>query len=131
MMDDKKRVAMIFNIIEVITNKRALEKYADKNRLLREAVPYVGQAKQSASEPNKIFLRLDPLSSNGTLLEFKSEDVLVAENLETVSDHNGEAFQIVKIWVRIGSVGIKLEPFTVQDYSDILGKGFDTLTDEK
>lgn len=122
---------MIFNIIEVITSKRALEKYADKNRLLREAVPYVGQAKQSASEPNKIFLRLDPLSSNGTLLEFKNEDVLVAENVETVSDHNGEAFQIVKIWVRIGSIGIKLEPFSVQDYSDVLGKGFDALKDEQ
>lgn len=122
---------MISNIIEVISRERALEKYSNKNRLLREAVPYVGQAKQSASEPNKIYLRLNPLLSNGTLLEFKSEDVIVAENVETVANKKGEAFQIVKIWVRIGSIGIKLEPFSVQDYSDVLGKGFDALADGK
>jgi len=122
---------MITNIIEVISSERALEKYSNRNRLLREAVPYVGQAKQSASEPNKIFLRLNPLSSHGTLLEFKSEDVVVAENVETVAGKDGETFQIVKIWVRIGSIGIKLEPFSVQDYSDVLGKGFDALADEK
>jgi len=122
---------MISNIIEEITSARALEKYSNRNRLMREAVPYVGQAKQSTSEPNKIFLRLNPLTSNGTLLEFKSQDVVVAENVETVSDKNGEAFQIVKIWVRIGSIGIKLEPFSVQDYSDVLGKGFDALADEE
>lgn len=122
---------MISNIIEVISSERALEKYSNRNRLMREAVPYVGQAKQSASEPNKIFLRLDPLSSNGALLEFKSEDIVIAENVETVADKEGEAFQIVKIWVRIGSIGIKLEPFSVQDYSAVLGKGFDALADEK
>jgi hypothetical protein len=122
---------MISNIIEVISRERALEKYSNRNRLLREAVPYVGQAKQSVSEPHKIFLRLEPLSSNGTLLEFKSEDVIVAENVETVADKDGETFQIVKIWVRIGSVGVKLEPFSVQNYSEVLGKGFNTLVDEK
>lgn len=121
---------MISNIIEVISSEYALEKYSNRNRLIREAVPYVGQAKQSASEPNKIFLRLDPLSSNGTLLEFKSEDVVVAENVETVADKDGEAFQIVKLWVRIGSLGIKLEPFSVQDYSNVLGEAFDALADE-
>jgi hypothetical protein len=122
---------MISNIIEVISSEHALEKYSNRNRLIREAVPYVGQAKQSASEPNKIFLRLDPLSSNGTLLEFKSDDVVVVENVETVADKDGETFQIVKIWVRIGSLGIKLEPFSVQDYSDVLGEGFDALADKK
>lgn len=121
---------MISNIIEVISSEYALEKYSNRNRLIREAVPYVGQAKQSASEPNKIFLRLDPLSSNGTLLEFKSEDVVVAENVETVADKDGEAFQVVKLWVRIGSLGIKLEPFSVQDYSNVLGEAFDALADE-
>ncbi|MFT6927801.1 MAG: hypothetical protein ACJAZP_003446 [Psychromonas sp.] len=122
---------MISNIIEVITSARALEKYSNRNRLFKEAVPYVGQAKQSVSEPNKIFLRLNPLASNGALLEFKREDIVIAENVETVADKEGETFQIVKIWVRIGSIGIKLEPFSVQDYSAVLGKGFDTIANEK
>ncbi len=104
---------MITNIIEEITSDRALEKYSNRNRLLKEAVSYVGHPKQSTSEPDKIFLRLNPLSSNGALLEFKTEDVVFAENIETVANKDGETFQIFKIWIRIGSVGIKLEQFSV------------------
>ena len=99
---------MLSNIIN--TN---IKKYADKNRLLREAMPYVGQPKQSTSEPDKIFLRLDPLSNNGSVLEFKTADVAYAENIETVANKNGDTFQIFKVWIRVGSVGVKLEPFTV------------------
>ncbi len=101
------------NIIEEITSKHALEKYSNKNRLLNEAFPYIGHPKQSASEPDKIFLRLDPLSDSGALLEFKTADVLFAENVETVANKDGETFQIFKIWIRKGSVGIKLEQFIV------------------
>ena len=113
MNDREKGIVVISNIIEEITSEHALEKYSSRNRLLNEAVPYVGHPKQSASEPDKIFLRLDPLSSNGTLLEFKTEDVVFAENVETVANKDGEIFQIFKIWIRIGSVGIKLEQFSV------------------
>lgn len=104
---------MISNIIEGVTNERALEKYSNRTRLLNEAVPYIGHPKQSASEPDKIFLRLDPLSDNGALLEFKAEDVVFAENVETVANNDGETFQIFKVWIRTGSVGVKLEQFTV------------------
>ena len=104
---------MISNIIETVANERALEKYSDKKRLLKEAVPYVGQPTQSASDPNKIFLRLNPLLSNGALLEFETEDVVFAENIETVANNDGETIQIFKVWIRVGSIGFKVEPFTV------------------
>lgn len=101
------------NIIEMITRERALEKYSNRNRLLKEAVPYVGHPKQSASEPHKIFLRLNPLSNNGALLEFKTEDIVFAENVEAVTNKDGDTFKIFKIWIRTGSVGIRLEQFLV------------------
>jgi len=104
---------VISNIIEVISSGCALEKYSNKNRLLSEAVPYLGHPKQSVSEPDKIFLRQNPLSSDGALLEFKIDDVVFAENVETVANKDGETFQIFKIWIRIGSVGVKLEQFYV------------------
>ena len=97
----------------VINMNMTLEKYSDRNRLLKEAIPYIGQPKQSSSEPDKIFLRLDPLSSNGAVLEFKTDDIVFAENIETVADNDGDTFQIFKVWIRVGSVGVKLEPFTV------------------
>ncbi len=116
---------MTTDIVEVIAKNSAIQKYSEPNRLANEAIPYIGQPKQRKAEPEKIYLRLNPLSSNGAILEFKTEDIVFAENVKTVSQKDGAAFQIVKIWIRKGSIGIKLEPFSVLDYSDILGKDFD------
>ena len=98
---------MISNFINECT---MLKKYSDRNRLHKEAVAYIGQPKQSPSEPAKIFLQLE---SSSTLLEFKAEDIIFVENLETVAGQTGETFQIFKIWIRVGSVGVKLDHFTV------------------
>jgi hypothetical protein len=99
---------MLSNIINT-----DIEMYTDRNRLLREAFSYIGQPKQSTSEPDKIFLRLDPLLNNGAVLEFKTNDIVFAEHIETIADSAGETFQIYKVWVRVGSIGVKLEHFTV------------------
>ena len=116
---------MTSDIVEVITGSRQLEKYVDPSRLADEAVPFVGQPKQTESEQDKIYLRLNPLSSNGALLEFKVKDIIYAENVKTVTHEDGTAFQIAKIWIRKGSIGIKLEPFSVQDLSGVFAKEFD------
>ena len=116
---------MTYNILETHTSEFKLEKFINKNRLPVEAVPFVGQAKQTETEPGKVLLRLNPLSSNDALVEFKTADILFAENIETVSRKDGTTFEIVKIWVRIGSVGIKLEPFSVQNFSKVFDHEFD------
>lgn len=112
------------DIIEVISEKRELEKYRDPNRLMKEAIPYIGQPKQQEGNPEKIYIRLNPLSSNGAFLEFKTQDVVYAETVKTVSQNDGTAFNIVKIWIRKGSIGIKMEPFSVMDFSDVFDDDF-------
>lgn len=114
------------DIVKVISGNKELQKFREPNRLMEEAVPYIGQPRQQEGDPDKIYLRLNPLSSNGAILEFKTKDVVFAENVKTVSEKDGRAFQIAKIWIRKGSVGIKLEPFSVQDFSDVLGKDFES-----
>lgn len=108
------------DIIEVVAGNRELEKYSDPNRLRKEAIPYIGQPKQQENQSDKVYLRLNPLSSNGAFLEFKTKDVVFAENVKTVTQNDGTAFNIVKIWIRKGSIGIKLEPFSVMDFSEVL-----------
>ncbi|MBU3916560.1 hypothetical protein KKA14_13590 [bacterium] len=112
------------DIIKVIEKAKSLDKYSDPKRLSEDAVPYIGQPKQNDSDPDKIFLRLNPLSSNGSILEFKTKDIVFAENVKTVSQKDGAAFQIIKIWIKKGSIGIKLEPFSVQDFSEVLSQDF-------
>jgi len=47
--------------------------------------------------------------------EFKISDVDRFENVETVVSLNGKAFPIVKIWVKLGSLAFRYEPFVVVD----------------
>ncbi len=70
------------DIISVIEKDKSLDKYSDPTRLSEDAVPYIGQPKQNESDPDKIFLRLNPLSSNGAILEFKTNDIVFAENVK-------------------------------------------------
>ncbi|PCI30412.1 MAG: hypothetical protein COB67_01835 [SAR324 cluster bacterium] len=115
---------MSVDIIKVISNDHELDKYSDPNRLREEAVPYIGQPKKHPSDAGKIFLRMDPLSSQGQVLEFRTEDVVFAEEMNTLTSKNGTSYRITKIWVRKGAVGIKLEPFSVIDLSSAIGDHF-------
>lgn len=115
-----------FDIIKVISEERELSKFSNPHRLHKEAVPYVGHAKQLKDTPEKIFLRLDSISSHGQMLEFKTKDVIHAEDVNTVTKENGQAIRIVRIWVKKGSIGIKLEPFVVTDYAEFFSERFTT-----
>lgn len=116
---------MTNDIVEVIAESRELGKYSDPKKLSKEAIPFIGQPKQNKSTPHKVYIRLNPLTSNGALLEFKTDDVVYAENVKTVSQKDGTVFQIVKIWIRKGSIGIKLEPFSVHDFSEVFDDEFE------
>ena len=110
---------MPFDLVKVITEDRLPEKVSDPNRLKNEAVPYLGQLKQHKDDAAKIYLLMDPLSSGSMLVEFKTKDLLWAEDHSTVTSPEQGSVQLVKIWVKKGAVGIRLVPFLVSDFSDI------------
>jgi len=100
----------------------ALELYADADALKRDAIAYVGQLRKHKSEESKLFLRLDPLTQGGMILEFNKTDVIFAEEVKTITEAEGQSFRLAKLWVRKGAVGIKMEAFMVNDYSEVLNK---------
>ena len=108
---------MSSDIIKYIEGGRALEKYTDPDRLQKEAIPYLGQLKRNKLDHEKIFLKIDPISGQNVILEFKVADVLFVEDVKTVSSGDGTAIRISTLWIRRGAVGIKLEAFTVSDLS--------------
>ena len=111
---------MPFDIINL--EKRNLERFSDSNTLRKEALPYVGQLRQHKDDEEKVFLRQDPLSPGTNMLEFKKADVLYAEDLKTLSDQKGETVRLIRLWIKKGSVGIRLEPFMVSDFSDVFNQ---------
>ena len=109
---------MSLDIIQYIDNRTALEPYKDVERLQKEAIPYYGQLKRNKVDPDKVFLRIDPTGGQNVLLEFKTSDVIFVEDVKTVTGTDGGAAQISKLWIKKGSIGIKLEPFSVSDLSN-------------
>ncbi len=103
---------MPFDIIKI--TQRDLERYQDGDDLKKDAVPYQGQLKQHKNDEDKVFLLLDPLSNNSSMLEFQKKDVLFAEELKSISG-DGQSYMLAKIWLKKGAMGIKLEPFVVSD----------------
>lgn len=110
---------MPFDLVKIINADHMPEKVSDPNRLKKEAVPYLGQLKQHKSDPKKVYLLIDPLSAGSTLVEFKTKDLLWAEDHSTVTSPDQGSVQLVKIWVKKGSVGLRLTPFLVSDFSEV------------
>jgi len=113
-----------FDIVKVLNESREVNPFSDVDRLSKEAVPFVGQLKKNEGDPSKIFLRTERFANQSILLEFNQKDVVYAEDLKTITKNDGTAFRIVKIWLRKGTIGVKLEPFSVTDFSDFFNQRF-------
>lgn len=108
---------MSLDIVKVINQSRELETYSDPELLQKKAVPFVGQPKKHPTDPGKILLRTNPLSYHPTLLEFRINDIVFAENVNTIAGEDGASMLLSKVWIKKGSIGLKLEPFAVADLS--------------
>jgi hypothetical protein len=88
----------------------------------KDTVPFEGYPRQHPSEAPKILLVHDPLGENPTVMEFKVDDVLYAEEIHSAITEAGEGVPLVKLWVRKGAHGVILEPFEVQDPIEFANK---------
>lgn len=105
---------MPHELVKWIAEHHSLEKYSNVAVLKQKAVQYVGTPKKNSENTDRIFLRTDPSASDGSLLEFRIGDVLYVEEMETITTKEGGASVLMKLWIKKGSVGVKLEPFIVE-----------------
>jgi hypothetical protein len=89
------------------------------------SIPFTGCPRAHPTEKNKILLVYDPLGINPSLMEFKVEDVLFAEDLSQAITESGEGIPLVKLWIRKGARGVLLEPFEVDDPIQFVNKARD------
>ncbi|MCL2440521.1 MAG: hypothetical protein FWD14_02150 [Treponema sp.] len=80
-----------------------------------DGVPFAGYPRVHPSDKTKIILVIDPLGSEPTVLEFRLEDILFAEEIPSAVTEAGEGVPLVKLWIKRCSIGIILEPFEVND----------------
>lgn len=81
----------------------------------KNGVSFIGYPRQHPSDKNSLILINDPLGENPTVMEFKIEDMLGAEEVHSAVTKSGDTAPLVKLWVRKGAHGVILEPFEVDD----------------
>jgi len=77
-------------------------------------VPFAGCPRTHPSDKTKLILVKDPLGDEPAVLEFNLEDILFVEEIPSAVTEAGEGVPLVKLWIKRGSVGVRLEPFEVQ-----------------
>ena len=87
-----------------------------------EGVPFAGYPRVHPSDKTKLLLVYDPLGSEPIVLEFKFDDILYVEDIQSAVTEAGEGIPLVKLWIKRGAVGVILEPFEVNDSIQFEGK---------
>lgn len=85
------------------------------------AVAFRGAARRHPYDPGKLLLIPSPTESPSSFYEFKSSDIVHAELLRSITTENGQTLQLYELWIRRGSFGMVMRPFTVGDQLDAAG----------
>ena len=78
-------------------------------------VPFSGSIQKHSFDAELLILVIDPYSSNTVYYEFKVADVSYYEELPHIVNMEGEAVNMVRIWVKKMSLALRCTPFRVID----------------
>ena len=79
-----------------------------------KSTPFEGAPRKHPYDSQRILLIPSPFENPHVIYEFLMADVLHAEELQSVVTEKGDNLQIIRLWIRNESVGLKMEPFRVE-----------------
>ena len=83
--------------------------------LMDTHVAFTGYPGKHPYDTAKVVIVADPCSSSTFYYEFNARDISYAEELPSLVNPLGESISQVRIWVKKGSLGIRMLPFLVED----------------
>ena len=103
-----------------------IEPYRGSYEKLRQiAVQFTGSP-HTSNNADKILLLNDPGSQHSFFYEFKTSDIVFAEEAPSLSLPDGSTASVVRLWVKKGATALKIEPFHVQETAVGLSDFFST-----
>jgi hypothetical protein len=113
------------NFIEQLEEEPLSELIRYKSGTPQNAVAFSGTLRKHPYDADKCLLLADPTGverpGSGTqgfapaILEFRKADVLGVEELPSPVDESGHSRQVLRLWIRRGSLGLRYEPFEVDE----------------
>ena len=101
-----------------------IEKYDYSKFSSDNCISFTGSPMQHPYDTSKFMLICDPLSDHTEFIEFSKSDLVFIEELPSISVKNGENIIISKIWIKIGAMALRFEPFVVAKTKDSVMKSF-------
>lgn len=100
---------------QALISRYQIQPYRGGQEKLNEvAIAFTGAPRQS-NHSGKVILLNDPASRQSFFYEFRSEDIVYAEEATTLSLPDGSSVSMVTLWIKKGSTALKIEPFHVED----------------
>lgn len=93
-----------------------IQKYqppADRSQISKRNIAYSGSPFKHPKDPDKIVLIADPFSQNTFYYEFDLDDITLVEDLPSIINLEDESLNMVRLWVRKGSLAVRCTPFRV------------------
>lgn len=81
----------------------------------QDAVAFSGTLRKHPYEDDKFILISEEAGSEASILEFRSADVVGVEERPSIVDESGASRSVTRLWVRRGSIGLRYEPFEVDE----------------
>lgn len=93
-----------------------LVRYRGSGDHRKTSVSFTGTPRKHPWEAHKMILVTAPFSPHTIIYEFRYEDITHAEELPHIVNEGGESVRMARIWVKKGSLGMRLEPFQVDEW---------------
>ncbi len=103
------------NLVKLLEEGNCFEiqKRSGRSKTLeKDSTPFCGLLRPHYN-PKMLLLLSSPLESRSDVFEFRSEDILYAEELSSLTKPNGVTVEQVRLWVRNGSPAMRMEPLRV------------------
>jgi hypothetical protein len=81
----------------------------------QDAVAFTGTLRKHPYDKEKCILICEEDAAEPAVLEFRKADVLAVVEMPSIVDESGASRSVAKLWVRRGSMGLRFEPFEVDE----------------
>jgi hypothetical protein len=118
------------NFLEQLEEEPLSELIRYKSGTPKNAVAFSGTLRKHPYDADKCLLLADPSGTERAgagapgfaptgfapaILEFRKADVLGVEELPSPVDEAGHSRQVLRLWIKRGSLGLRYEPFEVDE----------------
>ena len=90
-------------------------RYDSHVNLDKECVPFVGAPRKHPYDDEKLLLIVDAFTNDTIFYEFRLNDIMSVEEEPGLANDAGDNLLMARIWVKRGALGLRYEPFEVDE----------------